>query len=230
MIRLWFALAILIAAVVATTISSRTQVRQSGSYPAPHLVALLLAFVLAMIPDEAVSPPYKGAIGFVLLLLLVRDAVAGIPGTPRAVTVGTNTVLWGTLWITFAAAAGRSLWTPAGLILLVPLGITAWLAASSRTRAGDLWTTLLPYALQIALAIGFAALLLIDRQSAWSALALLAAMTFAATDLLMARDLLHTPIPKLALWQLPLTAPGSTLLPISAWGPSLAHIPRLLGL
>ena len=235
MVRLWIALSILLVTPIAAAYNLRQQARTGAApaipeYPILHLAVLLLTFALAMMPVAPVSLPYKGIIGFALLVILMREVFAWIPGTPRAVTVGANFFVWFLLWLTFSTTVGQDLWTRQGLIVLVPLLLMAWPAWRLRARAGALWLTLLLYAAQVALALGFVFLLVVQQPAVWSVFALLATLVFAATDLVSGRDMLYSPVRNLRVWQQGLTAGGALLLALSVWGPSLAQIPALFGL
>lgn len=234
MVRLWIALVVIVLALVVAGVNLLQQRRAPAgaepSYPIFHLAALTLAFVLAMLPLDPASLPYKGIVGFALLVLIVRDALAWIPGTPRAIVAGSSVVLWFLLWLGVSVIVGRAVWSLTGLLVLAPFLLLAWPAWRMRRTVGDLWLTLVVYAVQLALAIGFALVLVVQQPGAWSFCALLATLVLAATDLLLLRGLLRPPAGSVALWRQTLTAAGALLLALSAWGPSQAQIPALFGM
>ncbi|MGL4650815.1 MAG: hypothetical protein ACRC1H_15515, partial [Caldilineaceae bacterium] len=194
MVRLWITLSILIVTPVAAVFNLRQQARaergvEEYAFPIIHLVVLVLAFVVGALAVEPVTVPYKGIIGFVLLVLILREAFAWIPGTPRAATVGANFFVWFLLWLTFSTTVGKAFWSWQGLIALAPLVLVAWPAWRMRARTGALWLTLVLYSAQVALALGFVLLLVVQQFAAWSICALLATVVLASADLLMGRDM-----------------------------------------
>jgi hypothetical protein len=230
MVRVWFALLLTVVIPMLIGFGMRQRERTPGQYPALHMVALVLSFVVAMISPEPVNDFYKGAIGTVLLLVIVREAIAWAPGTPRAFTVGTNFFVWFLLWLTVNVTLGSDLWSWAGLLALIPLFLLLVLIYFGRRTSGNLWITLSLYAVQPALALGLALVLVVTQFAAWSIFAFLGIVAFAAVDLLLAQDLLRSPVRRLALWQFALTGGGALLLALSIWGPSLANVDILLGL
>lgn len=233
MVRLWIALIFAVATLAVGIFSLvRTARTPAGAaaYPALHLVTLLLAFVLAMLPLEPLSPLFKGLVGFVLLLLIVREAFGWAPGTPRAAGAGAGFFIWFVLWIALAGAAGSGLWSLWGLTALLPLVLLALPAWRWRRSAGALWLTLLLYGVQVALALGFALVALVTQPALWSALALAGTLALAAADFLLAYDTVHAPVRRLPIWQQGLVALGALLLALAIWGHSLGRFPALFGL
>ncbi len=233
MVRLWIALIVGLATLATGVVNvvrvARNKV-EPAPYPALHLASLLLAFVLAMLPLEAVSPLFKGLMGFALLLLIVREAFAWAPGTPRAAGAGAGFFIWFVLWIVLAATVGGGLWSLPGLLVLLPLVLLALPAWRLRARAGALWLTLLLYGVQMALALGFALVLVVLQPALWSALALAGVLALATADLLLALDTIGLRVRALSVWEQALVSLAALLLALAIWGPSLIRFPSIFGM
>jgi hypothetical protein len=229
MVRLWIALIFALAALVVGIISLRQQSRLMVEYPALHLVALVLIFVVAMLPTTPIGAFYKGGVGTALLLITIREAVVWVDGTPNALRVGVNFFLWFIIWLSMAVLTGGALWSLAGLALFVPFVLLAVPLWRGRSAAGNLWLTLALYTVQMALGIGFVLVLALTQPAIWSALALVGVLLLASTDLVLARDLFQKPVRGLRPWLQGLTFASALLLAISIWGRTLADYATLLG-
>lgn len=221
MIAFWIAAALTLGALVLAGLSIRAALRTPNAPNAMALGGLLIAAVVAIM---APTPPtffYKGGVTLALLLLLVAEGLSVIPGTPRLLRYGSNTILYFLLWLTLYSTTGRALWSLPGLAALAPLLLAAGLFFLLRAKLGILTITVIAYMANAALAVGAAAALVAVRPALWSALALAGLLLLTVSDLIPAWHRWRSPIKRAPLYATLSTLAAALLLAWSIWGDGL---------
>lgn len=184
-------------------------------------LTLTLIVLIALIAPAPVSVYYKAAILLGLLLTLLGNAFALLPGTPPVVQKA-HWLLAIVLFTTAFAALHPAKWpTPWLLLLLLYGGGIAWLIAP---RLAELQITLLIYGILLLL-MGWQALeAVVTVDQLWGLLPFFGALCFLIADSLQALHHFYRTLPQIKILQPTFLLLGQLLLALSVWGAGLGSI------
>lgn len=184
-------------------------------------VALALIWVIALIAPTPVSVYYKAAILLGLLLTLLGNILALLPGTPPAVPKA-HWLLAVALFTTAFAALHPAKWpTPWLFLLLLYGGGIAWLIAP---RLAELQITILVYGLLVFLMSWQALEALVVVDQGWILLPFVGALLLMFADSLQALHQFYRTLPATKMLTPALLLLGQLLLALSVWGIGLGWI------
>jgi uncharacterized membrane protein YhhN len=220
MIHFYGMLLLLLAALVTAGHFLWDEYRGVENAPRRYFLPLTIAlFVLiALIAPTPVSVYYKAAILLGLLLTLLGNVLALLPGTPPVVQKA-HWLLAVLLFTTAFAALHPAKWpTPWLLLLLLYGGAIAWLIAP---RLAELQITILVYGLLLFLMSWQALEALVVVGQGWVLLPFIGALLLVIADSLQALHQFYRTLPATKMLTPALLLLGQLLLALSVWGAGL---------
>jgi uncharacterized membrane protein YhhN len=169
MIQYYLAIILSIAALVGATLHVRASLLGlSGRVAVPRPAVMALVVLIALLAPEPVDPYYKGGILFGLLVSLVADGLATIPGNPRITVVGLLLIAYFVYLTVFASETALGWPTPWLLALILYGALLYWqIAPGLREMKG----TILLYMALLGLMTWQALEMALFHGQVWSALA-----------------------------------------------------------
>lgn len=219
MIQYYLAIILSIAALVGATLHVRSSLLGlSGRVSVPRPLVTTLVVIVALLAPEPVDMNYKAGILFGLLVSLVADAFATIPGNPRITVLGLLLIAYFVYLATFASETAFGWPTPWLLVLLLYGALLYWQIAPGLR---EMKITILLYMAMLGLMTWQALEMALLHGQPWSALAFTGAICLVLASSIESFNTFRTPIRGGTAYAVAAYLIAQWLLAASVWGGAL---------
>lgn len=211
--------ALTLLALVAALFYARTEFaveRPAINFYRPlATLALLVVALIAPLPSFPSALTYKGIIAFALMVIIVDDFLAIIPGTPQVLLLAAMMPAYFLFWMAFSAPLRLHL--PSPFVLLAPAvgGLLYWQIAP---RLAELRPWVIFYVVNMSLLLWTAIDLAAQLREIWTFLALGGALLLAGADALRGVDIFRRPVRNADVIAALIRFAGYALIAWSVWG------------